>query len=187
MTTPSTKFRPVRAALALLPALALLLAVALLPTACSDQETSQDQTTEPSAAATPTPITRSPQAIGQDIQAAHLQAMNNLAQILQSEQPPTDLLNQILALRETTIHQLVALGRERQKLDTFGKADCDRIIQQGMTQIPSYQTLDQARATYAANPELADALDSFNDIIHYAILELLKEQYPAEAARLGVD
>ena len=168
-----------------LPLLILTLCLALA--ACSGDEPPPDNGAQDQAASDQAPATRTPQAIGQDIRAAHAQAMAQLADLLGREQDPDQLLPQVRQLHEATARNLVALGRERQNLDTFGKADCDRVIQQGMTSIPpeTYAALDQAVQRYAANPDLAEALAGFNDIVQYAILELLREQRPAEATRLG--
>lgn len=96
---------------------------------------------------------------------------------------------ELAALKESYVQQLVELGREREALDTSQRAVIDLIVLNALNRLPeeTLSAYQEAFEFYFDDPEVRDLISDFNIIGQYADFELLREQEPEEAARLGVD
>lgn len=166
-------------------AMTLAMTLALTLTACSKGEDSATGEEEgPSRDAT----APSPEDIGNAVKAVYMDAIRQVTALMASNPSAEELMPQVLELKEREILRLVELGRQRDALDTRSKAACDRVIQQGFVELPmaDFQTFTDGQRAYADDLALFNAIGSFNVITQYAVFELLKEQAPEEAARLGI-
>ncbi|THB69633.1 MAG: hypothetical protein D6E12_04275 [Desulfovibrio sp.] len=175
----------------------LLLALALGVAACSSEEPQQQETEETSQApasdrlenipALPPP-SRSAEEVGEAVAQIYLNAIAELVVLTQGTPPVEEIAPQVDNLRQETITALVQWGEKREELDTRGKETCDRLIQLAFTHIPEQDlaALQNAQTAYRGDAELSSAFEDMYFITRYAIFELLREQAPMEADRLGI-
>jgi hypothetical protein len=142
-------------------------------------------TSEPAA-----PQAMTPQELGDKIGAVYVGSLEAATKLLENKPDAATALPQVAALREQTIQQLVELGKQREALSTAERASVDNAINSALTAIasaPWYKTYsDHSQYYFDKNQDLQKALASFNIIGQYANFDLLKQQEPAEAQRLGI-
>ena len=83
---------------------------------------------------------------------------------------------------------MVALGHRREALDDAGRAAVDARITAALGGLPTatYDAYQQAYTDYSSDLDVASLIASFNILGQYANFDLLREQAPAEAERLGI-
>ena len=91
-------------------------------------------------------------------------------------------------LKDSYIEQMVALGHRREALDAAERATVDARISSALFDVPdeTFAAYQQAATDYAADTDVANLIADFNVIGQYANFDLLREQLPEEAARLGI-
>jgi hypothetical protein len=137
---------------------------------------------------TSAPETDDPATLGAEIGAVYVQAYEDVVTVL-AERPDPDTAAVVLAdLKEDTIEQMVALGHRRETFDEAGRAVVDAAIRSSLSALSSetFEAYSQAASDYVGDPEVAALIADFNIIGQYANFDLLREQDPEEAARLGV-
>lgn len=174
-------------------ALSLLLSAGLLATlsACGDGEaapgTASSENTLVAQAETP-------QEVGEAIKAVYVDAIQQTAALLTDRPPAEEVEPRMRALHDATVEQLVALGHKREAMSAADRAVVDRpvkLISIDADFMEAFQVYSQAERAYAAQPgapgyDLYQMIRGMNIITQYAFFELLREQEPAEAQRLGV-
>jgi hypothetical protein len=153
----------------------------------------QSPTTTTTAGTTTTaPVTTAaatdPAALGDEIGVLYLAAYDDLITLLADRPAPADAAAALASLKEPYVQQMVALGHRREALDDAGRAAVDARITAALGGLPTatYDAYQQAYTDYGSDLEVANLIASFNILGQYANFDLLREQAPDEAARLGV-
>ena len=134
-------------------------------------------------------IAPSPDQLGDEISTLYLAAYDDVVDTLADRPPAAEALERLDALKERYIEQLVELGHYREGMAEPDRANVDGIVRRSLGGL-SDDTLAEYQAAldhYASDTELRELIVSFNIIGQYASFDLLREQEPDEAARLGVD
>ncbi len=168
------------------PATAIVLAAGILGLAGCGGGTTASSTT--AADTSTTAAVLSPGALGDQIGAVYLAAYGDLIALLADRPDAAAAAEGLSALKEQYIQEMVALGHQREALDTASRAAVDARITAALDSLPTatYDAYQQAYAAYSADLEVANLIASFNILGQYANFDLLRQQAPEEAERLGV-
>jgi len=128
--------------------------------------------------------------LGDAVVALWAEATQKLVTLLDSK-PEVDAVGaQVKQLKEEYVQKLVELGRQREALDLVAQTRMNaRTVAglEGSADADWYTTYMTIYDHYAGgDQDFANLLASFNILTQYADFELLKEQAPEEAARLGI-
>ncbi len=183
---------PVLTAVAVIVALA---ATALLMTGCAGElpVPGQTTTTRPGGSTTSTTESQTAGMAGQ-VAAAWQESIQKLVPLIQGSPPAASIQPQVAALKEQYVQKLVALGRQIAALQPYEQqAVYDRAMDAlagmgGAAWFTEYKNLYEIYSAKqdGVDQEFAVVLASFNTLTQYAFFDVLKEQEPAEAARLGI-
>lgn len=129
-----------------------------------------------------------PAALGDEIGALYLAAYDDLIALLADRPLPAEAAAAVASLKEQYVQQMVTLGHRREALDGAGRAGVDASITAALSSLPmaTYDAYQQAYSDYSGDLEVANLIASFNILGQYANFDLLREQAPDEAARLGI-
>jgi hypothetical protein len=175
----------------------LLFALGLLAVGCgggsSDTETTAATSVEEIVTTTTVAAAENvdPTKLGQAIGATWLESMSKLVSLLETKPEMGAVKGDVEQLKEDYIQKLVAYGKQRETLDTAGKAaiDLEVMSAQGEAlEAPWYATYTDLTSYYLAkDAEFGYTIQDFNILTQYSFFELLKTQEPEEAARLGIE
>jgi hypothetical protein len=168
---------------------ALIAALLLAGTACGKKEGPASASAPAGGpSARPAPEPGPAEALGQKIAAAYFTTLERVADMLKDRRPAEDLKPMLLGLKTGTIDIMIGLGREREALSSKDRAVVDRILANRITllQTDLLKRFREGQANYRENAELFKLIASFTDVARYADFDLLKQQLPEEAARLGI-
>jgi hypothetical protein len=145
--------------------------------------------TSTTVAAPTTAATLSPAELGDQIGDLYVAAIDDVAALLADRPDPAVAATDLADLKEQYIEQMVAFGYQREALDTAGRAVVDARITAALNGVPSatYDAYQAAYAYYGEDLDVANLIAAFNIIGQYANFDLLRQQEPEEAARLGLD
>jgi len=160
----------------------------MILTACGGGGGGTTTAAEPTTASPSTSAPAVPAALGDQIGDLYLAAYDDLIALLADRPAPRDAAEPLALLKEQYVQQMVALGRQRETLDAAGRAEVDARITAALGSLPTatYDAYQQAYADYSGDLEVANLIASFNILGQYANFDLLREQAPDEAARLGI-
>lgn len=131
-----------------------------------------------------------PGELGDQIGAAYVAALKDVTNLLENKPAAAGAMANVKVLKEKYVHQLVELGKKRELLGVADRATVDSAVRSAIGKTanePWYVTYGDINRHYLnTDRELSNLVASFNIIGQYAAFELLKEQEPAEAARLGI-
>lgn len=166
----------------------LVAAGSMILTACGGGGAATTTAAEPTTASTSTSAPAGPAALGNQIGDLYLAAYDDLIALLADRPAPVDAAEPLALLKEQYVQQMVALGRQREALDAAGRAEVDARITAALGSLPTatYDAYQQAYADYSGDLEVANLIASFNILGQYANFDLLREQAPDEATRLGI-
>jgi len=132
-----------------------------------------------------------PGEVGDAIAAKWSEAIQELVALLADQPEPAAVKSEVKELKESYVTQLVALGQMREALSDGAKAQVDAGIQAGLAGAADAPWFVSYVDIYNAYPEddleFKNLLASFNILAQYADFDLLKQQEPDEAARLGIE
>jgi hypothetical protein len=118
-------------------------------------------------------------------------AMQELVTLLADKPDPATVKAQVEQLKEQSIQKLVALGRQGAALEPAEKAQMTAKIASALTGAAGqdwWERYSEIHAHYASGDiEFGNLIADFNVMTQYADLDLLKQQAPDEAARLGIE
>jgi hypothetical protein len=138
----------------------------------------------------PPPAEMSASDMGKKVGDLYIQAIGEVADALESRPEPAAARESLEQLKEKFVSQLVEYGKKREALSASDKASMDSAIRMTMNRVPMdlFQKYGEAQNHYMkADRELGDLISSFNVITQYANFDLLKQQEPEEAQRLGIN
>lgn len=136
-----------------------------------------------------TPVATTPQEIGEQVVAIYNETMAEAVDLMESRPDAATLTSELETLKEQAIEKLVALGKAREALDEAGRAESDAVVRAGLAAVPPkvYDAYAEGQSHYLAQDmELGNLIASFNIITQYADYDLLRQQEPDEAERLGL-
>lgn len=137
----------------------------------------------------PPPAPATPKDLGAAAGSIYVDTLKAVVDAMKGDPAPADLRTKLEALKAAAIPKLVDLGRRREALDAAGKAAMDSAIGMGLNQVPGdvFTAFSKGQSAYQAKDvELGNLITSFNILTQYANFELLKQQAPEEAKRLGI-
>ncbi len=132
----------------------------------------------------------SPAELGRQIGELYVQALSGVTEMLKEKPGVAEVRPQVEQLKEKYVRQLVELGRKREALDASGKAAVDSQIMikvNALAREPWYATFNEVQQHYFQDQDFHKVVIAFNVIGQYANFDLLKQQDPQEAARLGIE
>ena len=139
-------------------------------------------------AATTTAPSPSPAELGDQIGDLYMAAYDDVIALLTDRPDAATAAAELGALKEQYIQQFVAFGHQREALGEADRATVDAHITLAISRLPddTYDAYRLAWTDYGSDAEVAELIAGFNIIGQYANFDLLREQAPEEAARLGV-
>ncbi len=129
-----------------------------------------------------------PEELGDRIGDLYLTAYDDVIALLADRPDAATAAAELAALKEQYVAQFVAFGRQREALGEADRATVDTRIALAVNLLPgeTYDAYRQAWTHYGSEAEVAGLIASFNIIGQYANFDLLRQQAPEEAARLGL-
>ena len=129
--------------------------------------------------------------LGAQIGTIYVTALKDAALALKDKPDVAAVRTQIEQLKNDTIAKLVELGRAREAMGTSDRAKVDAKITAALGAVGSedwYVTYNEVWKHYSGvDSDFANTVAAFNVIGQYANFDLLKQQLPAEATRLGIN
>ena len=176
----------------------VMLAVGLVLAGCGGGSADTD-TTAPATAEQPT-VTTEQAASTESMDSGELadavfttwaEAMQKLDTLLADRPDPASVQTQVEQLKEEYIQKLVALGRQVAALDLGEKATMQAELLSAAMDAGEedwYVSYSDIYADYAGSDiEFGNLVADFNILTQYADFDLLKQQAPDEAGRLGIE
>ena len=134
---------------------------------------------------------RSPDELGESVVATWAEAMQKLIELLNTKPEPEAVRGEVEQLKEEYVAKLVEFGRQREALDAGIKAQVSVRTAAGLEAAGGEDWYSSYLSLYegyqAGDQEFANLLASFNILTQYADFDLLTQQSPEEAARLGIE
>jgi hypothetical protein len=144
---------------------------------------------EPTAAPAQ-PKEQTPQELGDEIGQVYVGALEDVTKLVADKPPAAEVKVKVAELKEQVIQQLVELGQKREAMSEADRKTVTSRIGLALGSLGSadwYAKYSEAVSYYnKEDSELSAMLASFNIIGQYAQFELLKQQEPKEAERLGI-
>ncbi len=129
--------------------------------------------------------------LGAEIGAVYVEALAKVTTALDGGPEVATVKDQVQQLKDGYVKRLVVLGAAREALSTSDRAKVDSKIVAALEAVgsePWYADYNAAWQKYSAqDSEFGNLIAAFNVIGQYANYELLKQQLPEEAARLGIE
>lgn len=198
MTSRRTRFRdgtdPVTAtafgrARRALPAVAAAVAFALLA-ACGGSESESPGNSQSAGATSGSSSAAAPEDLAEEVAQHYFDALDELDAILSQDPQIDDLRLEVLNLKNEYITLLLPYGYSREEMSGTARDAFDSAINRAilLSTPPALTTLGTTVADLNAAGEtsLASEVASFNILTQYVFFDLLKEQDPDEAERLGI-
>ncbi len=169
-----------------------MLAVALA--GCAGELPIPGQTSSTAATASTTTTEAPTTQLSDQIAATWSEAIQKLVTLLEGTPPIATLQSPVAQLKEEYVQKMVAFGRQAQELDEGQRqAAYERAtdLLAGTANTEWFRSYVRLYDEYAAgadqtSQDFAILLSTFNTLTEYAFFDLLKEQNPDEAARLGI-
>jgi hypothetical protein len=135
----------------------------------------------------PAGVESTPEQIGEEVAKLYGQAMQDVVALLADKPAVDEVIPKLEDLKESYVQKLVELGRKREALSEADRATVDYKIRGGLGSIPRelYRSYLDAHKHYMGT-DAANIIAAFNIITQYANFDLLRQQSPAEAERLGL-
>ena len=136
------------------------------------------------------PKAQTPQELGDEIGKVYVGALEEVTKLVADKLPATEVKAKVAELKEQVIQQLVELGQKREAMSEADRKTVTNRISLALNSLGSaawYTKFSEAVSYYnKEDSDLSATLASFNIIGQYAQFELLKQQEPKEAERLGI-
>lgn len=169
-----------------------LLALILVVSGCGDGAEPADASAEEGGEGTVETVTvdlSDPQVLGDRVAADYVRAIQDVVALCDPRPSVEELKPQVDALFERYVGIFVGYGSYYQAMDASQRAAVDSKMTNAFFTIGEdlFERFSQAVSHYTAlDPELGARLSAFNIITQYYNFDLLWEQEPEEAARLGL-
>jgi hypothetical protein len=151
--------------------------------------TGSEATAEPQAP--PAAETATPAELGNQAAELYAKALGEVVDLMKGQPPAAELQPKVEALKERYVTQLVELGKKREALSEADRKTFDLNLRIHIGDVPSevFTAYSEGQQHYqqAGDSDLANLISDFNIITQYANFDLLKQQAPDEAKRLGIE
>jgi hypothetical protein len=179
---------------AMLLAALMFIFIAGLVTACGADDSEPDATIARGGSETTTAAAESssltPEELGTQIGTVYMDAVREVTTLLEAKPEVSSVKAQVETLKEDCATRLVALGKLREALSTSDRATADAkelAVMEAAGKEAWYATYNTVWQGYSTvDPDFSNLVASFNILGQYANFDLLRQQLPEEAARLGV-
>lgn len=139
-------------------------------------------------------IAAQPDQLGAAIGNVYLRAMNETTAMLQGKPSPDQVATRLADSKQQWIGEMVALGQQVEKLDEADRKRVEADVRSMYRQLQSdpelssdWQAFSAAINAYVkSDPVFYRELKPLNILTQYAFFDLLREQTPREAQRLGL-
>ncbi|MBN2362849.1 hypothetical protein JXL83_01820 [candidate division WOR-3 bacterium] len=132
-----------------------------------------------------------PKELGEEIGSVYLKALEDVTDLIKDKPDAEEIRPAVEELKEANIQILVELGKLREAMNPSDRGLVDIAIMgklDSLSKVEWYTTYTTVISEYAStNRDFYDLLSSFNIIGQYANFDLLKNQEPEEAKRLGIE
>ncbi|MGB0133734.1 hypothetical protein [Dokdonella sp.] len=153
-----------------------------------------DATSQSQPPANSRSIAPQPDQLGAAISDIHLRAMKETAAMLQGKPSPDQIAAQFAESKQQWIAEMVALGQQVEKLDDADRKRVEAAVRTMYRQLQSDPALSADWQAFSAainayinsDPAFHRELKPLNILTQYAFFDLLREQAPREAERLGL-
>jgi hypothetical protein len=131
-----------------------------------------------------------PKDLGELISRTYIEMIDEVRPFVESRPEPAQLQPRLEGIKARYIETFVAYGRQREAMSESDRALVDSaalvyLSANGPTEV---DWANEATADYEDSyPELGATLGEINILSQYAYFDLLRQQSPDEAARLGID
>ncbi|QDC08880.1 hypothetical protein FHY55_06330 [Oceanicola sp. D3] len=140
------------------------------------------------------PAIADPSEVGEKVGQIWLDALAETAQMVEGTPPAEDIKADFTAMKEAKITELVELGHEIAEMDASSKAQVEAKVSSAYNKASmdpdisaQYKTYFEAQKAYQkSDSEFFNELKAINILTQYAFFDLLKQQAPEEAERLGL-
>jgi len=156
----------------------------------TEESAESEETAEEEVAEEPVNDAEAVRELGDRIFQRYNQALLELAEVLDGFPETEQVAPAVASLKERIITDMIALGREREALSEAGRTAFSMGLSAGMMNNPNQEAWDAYSEAFEhyneADFDFGQELTSFNVITQYAQFDLLREQLPEEADRLGL-
>lgn len=166
----------------------------LFLTACGGGDSGSNTATTSGSASVSTTVPAeemTPEELGDAIGTTWIEATQELVAVLESKPAAATVKSQVEQLKESYVGELVALGRLREALSDSDRAKVNArtiAVLEASADEPWYTSYMDIYNSYPEDDlEFKNLMASFNILTQYADFDLLKQQAPEEAARLGIE
>lgn len=131
-----------------------------------------------------------PDELAEAVYAIYVEGLGAVAAWAGDPPPLEEARAELTALKEDLITRLVALGRIREGMSEADRASFNAKLSSLISSVDRdmYSAWNDMRLHYnAEDAEFGQMIYSLNVLTQYASFDLLKEQEPEEAARLGIE
>lgn len=132
-----------------------------------------------------------PTDLGNRIGQLYVEALTEVTEAMTDRPAADDLQPTLEVLKDQYVSQFVELGQQKLALGEADRATVDSRVRLGINMVPKelFSAYAEGQRHYieSGDSELAKLISEFNIITQYADFELLKQQAPKEAERLGID
>ncbi|MCP4539173.1 MAG: hypothetical protein GY832_18710, partial [Chloroflexi bacterium] len=155
------------------------------------KKATQAPTDKPQQEPTQEPQERTLEDLGKEIGAVYVEALVQVIDLVKDKPPVAEVQPQVAALKEEYVQKLFVLGQERETFSKEIKLSMSLYIYQALDEFDAdgtgWQSFNDATAHYAQeDADFNELLVNFSIIGQYAQFELLIDQAPEEAVRLGI-
>ena len=132
--------------------------------------------------------------LGESIREIYLRATRETTMMLQDKPSPDQVAAKLADSKQQWIAEMVALGRQVEKLDEAEQQRAHAAVRSMYRELQTdpglsadWQAFNRAINAYiTSDPEFYRELKPLNILTQYAFFDLLRQQTPDEAARLGL-
>lgn len=130
-----------------------------------------------------------PDVLGSAIAADYERAMEDIVALIEHRPDPVEISHGVQELHDSYVELFVGYGRFYREMDSAERQAVDRKLTSAWSTMDGelFERYSDAASHYrGVDAELAELIQSFNIITQYYNYELLRQQYPDEADRLGL-
>ncbi len=130
--------------------------------------------------------TKDPKDFAMEVFEIYVENLQKVVNVVEQDADIQKTKNKIVAIKDDSIKALVKLGKSFQEFSLEEQKLAKSLTFIAIQESHNHNIWSQYMRTFAKYPELNVELSDFNTITRYAFYDLLKQQSPEEAERLGI-
>jgi hypothetical protein len=132
--------------------------------------------------------TMPPEDMGRNMGEDYKKMMSELIALLEAKPPVAEVQPKVIALRDKYVDVFVAYGRQLTSVSTEYERKMLVTRATTMTDLDMMKKYLELKSYYAnLDPEFGSLVDSFTLLMDYIDLDIVKDKYPEQAQRLGIE